>query len=192
MGLFSSASKPPSLAPMPTCQALIFHKENQEMLQITRVANQVTTEMFNALSSARALEKNKSLSSSQRSQVSEAIELLKEQGTLAKYTTQELTCFNKTYDQWGNELAQKHERQGVDGRALLNDSNLRTKDGFTPAGVRTNVDHHRTLLSGMAGEGVQIVASAVQTLNNIADSKGAPRIPDVSATWAKAANPASW
>lgn len=192
MGLFSSASKPPSLAPMPTCQALIFHKENQEMLQITRVANQVTTEMFNALSSARALEKNKSLSSSQRSQVSEAIELLKEQGTLAKYTTQELTCFNKTYDQWGNELAQKHERQGSDSRALLNDGNLRTKDGYTPASLRNEVVRHRGFVTKMASDGMQDVANAVQTLNSVAAAKGAPRIPDVSATWAKAANPASW
>ena len=162
------------------------------MSRITRVANQLATETFNALNSAQALRNNKSLSSFQRDQVSDAKEVLKQFGKSANYTVEELRCFNRTYDKWGNELAQQHDRQGVDSRALLNDSNLRTKDGFTPAGVRTNVDHHRTLLSGMASEGVQIVASAVQALNNIADSKGAPRIPDVSVTWAKAANPASW
>ncbi|MCR2746177.1 hypothetical protein [Limnobacter parvus] len=192
MGLFSSASKPPAMAQMPTCQARLFQKETEEMSQITRVANQVTTETFNALNSARALGKNKSLSSDQRAQVSNAKELLELQGTFAKYTTQELTCFNKTYDQWGNELAQKYERQGGDSRALLNDSNLRTKDGYSPDSLRNEVVRHRGFVTKMASDGMQDVVNAVQTLNNIAAAKGAPRVPDVSATWAKAANPASW
>lgn len=191
MGLFSSSPKPPPVAQMPTCQARMFQKETEEMSQITRVANQLATETFQALGGARALESNKSLSSSQRDQVSDAKEVLKQYGKSANYTVEELRCFNRTYDRWGNELAQKQERQGGDSSALLS-NNLQTKDGYTPGDVKINVDHHRALISDMAQKRVVEIANAIQTLNNVADSKGAPRVPDVSATWHKAANPATW
>lgn len=192
MGLFSSASKQPVQAQMPTCEATLFQEETKQMSQTTRVANQLAAETFNALGSAKALKGIKGLSSSQLDQVSGAIELLKQQGKLAKYTTQELTCFNKTYDRWGNELAQKYERQGGDNRALLNDGNLCTKDGYTPDSLRNEVVRHRGFVTKTASEGVQIVAHAVQTLNSVAADKRTPLIPDVSETWRKASNPDSW
>jgi len=191
MGIFSSASKAPK-AQMPTCEATLFQKETEEMSKITEVANQLATETFKALGNAKALKGVKGLSSSQRAQVSEAIELLKEQGTLAKYTTQELTCFNKTYDRWGNELAQKYERQGGDNRALLNDGNLRTKDGYTPDSLRNEVVRHRGFVTTTASDGMKSVADAIKILNSVAAAKDAPRIPDVSVTWAKAADPTKW
>lgn len=191
MGLFGSAPKPPPVAQMPTCQARIFRKETEEMSKITQVANQLAIETFNALGSARALESNKSLSPSQRNQVSGAKKVLKECGKSANYAADELRYFNRTFDRWGNELTKKHESQGGDHIALLS-NNLQTSDGYTPDDLRTNVDYHRGLISNMASERVQHIANAVQTLNGIAATKGAPSVPDVSATWAKATNPASW
>jgi len=176
---------------MQPCNANVCQQETATMSKITQVANQLTTETTAALSSAKALKSDKSLSLSERNQVSDATELLEQQGRYAKYLVDELRPFTKTFVKWVNDLAKQHERQGGDSSALLG-NNLRTKDGYSLSGVKMNVDNHIGFVTKTASEGIQSVANAIQTLNSVAASKGAPRIPDVSATWAKAANPASW
>jgi len=180
------------LAQMPTCQAPKFQAEIEAMSKITQVANTLAYDTFNALSEAKFLNKYMNLSPDQQSGMDQVLATLLEQTDYALNTVGELSCFNRTFDKWVKELAQLCEPEGAERSALLISDNLRTKDGYSIAAVKREVESHRKFVTTMATKGGTLVAEAVRTLNRVAAENGAQPVHDVSAIWSKAANPGSW
>lgn len=191
MGLFSSAPKPPVATLPPQNQTSMFQSETAQMTQITRTANHLAVETFNALNSARTLMKNPRLSSHEHGKVSEAKELLKTQSNNAKYSAEELRCFNRTFDRIATQLGKLAEHKSSQERMYLNEENLRTKEGYSPEWLRQEVVHHRQLQTDFVSRGYPAVNQAVQQFNEVANARGLPPISDLPQSWQNAASPAS-
>ena len=187
MGLCISTPGP-NLAPMPTCDASRFQNETQQMCVITQVANQLTSQTYQALNSAKVLCRTPGLSSSQLEQINQACDALNMKFQQAEGISGELAYFNKTFGRWGEELAAQFERQNDESRSLLDHRDIRTKDGYSVESLINEVKSRSVLVTNLANEGVGLVDGAIKTLNDLARAKGAPPIPDVSATWRQAAS----
>lgn len=182
----------PQLAQMPTCTASLYQSETNQMSTITKVANELASDTFDALACAKAMIRTVRLDSNEFDLVQQACDSLNRQLDGANGTTGELACFNKTFDRWGKELASQSARQGKESQSFITHNNFVTRDGYSEENLRNEVDRHRSFVTNLGNDGAESVGLAIQTLNHVAVANGAPRIPDVSGTWRKAANPATW
>ena len=186
MGIFSSTPKPPQVVEAPQCSSSLFRAETAKMGKITDAVNRLNQTTFQAISLARSLKNDKSLTPEQREQASEAKAVLKAKYEQVFGLAGELTCFNKTFATIVKQLVKARDALSKGGALLVPMEKLRTRDGYCVPWLQNEVIHHRDFVTKVAQEGVGQVEQSMVQINKLASLKGVPPVNNVSESWRSA------
>lgn len=186
MGIFSSTAKPPTPVQAPQCLSDLFPQETAEMGNITETVNRLNLATFQAVSLARKLKNDKSLTPLQREQASEVKAVLKAQYQRVNDLAGELVCFNKTFDSTAKELVKARDALAKGGALLIDKAGLRTREGYSSPWLQNEVVRHRGFVAQAAREGIDDIHKSLIRLNLLTDAKGLPRLKGVSESWRNA------
>lgn len=186
MGIFSSTPKPPQAVEAPQCSSSLFRAETAKMGKITDTVNRLNQTTFQAISLARNLKNDKSLTPQQHKQASEAKAVLKAKYEQVNGLACELTCFNKTFADTVKQLVKARDALRKGGALLVAMEDLRTRDGYCVPWLQNEVVRHRDFVTQVAKEGVGQLEESVSQINKLASLKGVPPVNNVSETWRSA------
>jgi len=186
MGIFGFAPKPPVPVQAPQCSSELFRSETAEMGKITDSVNRLNQTTFQAISLARNLKNDKSLTPRQHEQASEAKAVLKAKYEQVSGLAYELTCFNKTFTNTVKQLLKARDTLGKSGALLISKQNLRTPDGYSVPWLQNEVVRHRGFVSEVARDGIKPVEQSLSQINRLASLKGVPQVANVSESWRSA------